>query len=226
MYNLFFMYNNIIQKPKIMSRGVIVDNFNERLIELRTEKGISQKTAAIDLGVSQALLSHYEKGIREYSLSFLCKAAEYYGVSTDYILKRTNNRTGVVSDESIDVEGDSNFTTATIYRAALMVNERMNAGSSEAGELSDLMFATLTYRILNAAAQKGYIPKRWFSLDTKHAQSFSLALTEFKLNDFPEKNVTARRYGGPEPKSIETVIKGVESALRKGAANSKISITD
>ena len=40
-------------------------NFNERLVELRTEKGLSQKDAAADLGISQALLSHYEKGIRE-----------------------------------------------------------------------------------------------------------------------------------------------------------------
>ena len=35
--------------------------FNVRLVELRTEKGLSQKDAAADLGVSQALLSHYEK---------------------------------------------------------------------------------------------------------------------------------------------------------------------
>ncbi len=196
-----------------------MESFNERLIELRTEKGISQKTAAIDLGVSQALLSHYEKGIREYSLSFLCKAAEYYGVSADYILKRTSSRTGVVSEESGDVESDNKFNTPTIYRAALMANERMNAGSSDAGELSDIVYAVTTYRILNAAAQKGYIPKRWFSVDSRYAQTLSLAATEFYLKDFPEKNVTARRYGGPEPKSIETVIKGVESILKKLSAN-------
>ena len=40
-------------------------NCAARLYELRTEKGLSQKDAAKDLGVSQALLSHYEKGIRE-----------------------------------------------------------------------------------------------------------------------------------------------------------------
>ncbi len=203
-----------------------MENFNERLAELRTEKGVSQKTAAIDLGVSQALLSHYEKGIREYSLSFLCKAAEYYGVSTDYILNRTSSRTGVVSEESADLESDNKFNTATIYRAALMTGERMNAGSTQAGELADILYAATTYRILNAAAQQGYIPKRWFSIDTKQAQAFSLAITEYYLNDFPPKNVTARRYGGPEPKSIETVIKGIESALKKGAQNTKITVQD
>ena len=44
--------------------------YSERLVELRTEKNLSQKAAALDLGISQALLSHYEKGIREFNLDF------------------------------------------------------------------------------------------------------------------------------------------------------------
>lgn len=44
-----------------------------RLSALRKEKGISQKEAAAGLGVSQALLSHYENGIRECGLDFLCR---------------------------------------------------------------------------------------------------------------------------------------------------------
>lgn len=55
---------------------------------LRKERGISQKQAAADLGVSQALLSHYEKGIRECGLEFLVKTADYYNVSCDYLLGR------------------------------------------------------------------------------------------------------------------------------------------
>lgn len=53
---------------------------------LRKEKNISQKKAATDLGISQALLSHYEKGIRECGLEFLVKTATYYNVSCDYLL--------------------------------------------------------------------------------------------------------------------------------------------
>ena len=55
---------------------------------LRKERGLSQKQVAGDMGISQALLSHYEKGIRECGLDFLVKTAEYYGVSTDYLLGR------------------------------------------------------------------------------------------------------------------------------------------
>ena len=59
---------------------------------LRKEKGLSQKQVASDLGISQALLSHYEKGIRECGLDFLINVAEYFEVSCDYLLGRTVQR--------------------------------------------------------------------------------------------------------------------------------------
>lgn len=61
---------------------------------LRKEHGISQKQASSDLGVSQALLSHYEKGIRECGLDFLVKTADYYNVSCDYLLGRSPEPSG------------------------------------------------------------------------------------------------------------------------------------
>lgn len=61
---------------------------------LRKERGISQKQAAGELGISQALLSHYEKGIRECGLDFLVRAADFYGVSSDYLLGRSPNPNG------------------------------------------------------------------------------------------------------------------------------------
>lgn len=56
---------------------------------LRKERHVSQKKAAEDLGVSQGLLSHYEKGKRECGLDFLVRAADYYNVSCDYLLGRS-----------------------------------------------------------------------------------------------------------------------------------------
>lgn len=67
-------------------------DFPRILTYLRNEKGLSQKQVASDLGISQALLSHYEKGIRECGLDFLVKAAEYFEVSCDYMLGRTVQR--------------------------------------------------------------------------------------------------------------------------------------
>ncbi len=46
------------------------NDFPRLLTLLRKERGLSQKQAATDLKVSQALLSHYEKGIRECGLDF------------------------------------------------------------------------------------------------------------------------------------------------------------
>lgn len=65
------------------------------LSQLRKERGSSQKKAAADLGISQALLSHYEKGIRECGLDFVIKCSEYYGVTTDYLLGVSKADTGL-----------------------------------------------------------------------------------------------------------------------------------
>lgn len=69
-------------------------DFPRILTLLRKEKGISQKQVAVDLGISQALLSHYEKGIRECGLDFLLRCADYYDVSCDYLLGRSPDRAG------------------------------------------------------------------------------------------------------------------------------------
>ena len=62
--------------------------FAKKLSLLRRQRGISQKKAAKDLGISQALLSHYENGIREPKFEFVDRACTYYGVQADYILGR------------------------------------------------------------------------------------------------------------------------------------------
>ena len=59
---------------------------------MRHEAGFSQRHAAAGLGVSQALLSHYENDAREPKLDFVLKACQYYGVSADYILGRADTK--------------------------------------------------------------------------------------------------------------------------------------
>ncbi len=72
----------------------MASDFSRTLALLRREKKISQRTAAGDLAVSQALLSHYENGLREPGLNFVVRAADYYGVSCDYLLGRSMARDG------------------------------------------------------------------------------------------------------------------------------------
>lgn len=73
----------------------MLSDFSRIITLLRKEKGVTQKQAAEDLGVSQALLSHYEKGIRECGLEFVVRVADYYGVSCDYLLGRSADRSGL-----------------------------------------------------------------------------------------------------------------------------------
>ena len=68
--------------------------FAQTLSQLRHEKGVSQRQAAQALEVSQALLSHYENGIREPGLAFVVRACDYYQVSADYLLGRRVEREG------------------------------------------------------------------------------------------------------------------------------------
>ena len=105
-------------------------DFPRILTLLRKEKGISQKTAAGDLGISQALLSHYEKGIRECGLDFLVRTADYYGVSCDYLLGRSPDRSGTtLTVEDIpepDVIGKENVMHGSILP---VLNKKLIANS-------------------------------------------------------------------------------------------------
>ena len=68
-------------------------SFSDTMAALRRERGLSQRAAAADLRISQALLSHYENGAREPGLDFVCRACAYYGGTADYLLGRTDEKT-------------------------------------------------------------------------------------------------------------------------------------
>ena len=74
--------------------------FAKKLSLLRRQRGISQKKAAKDLGISQALLSHYENGIREPKFDFVDRVCTYYGVQADYILGRRASDDVVIACDS------------------------------------------------------------------------------------------------------------------------------
>ena len=62
-----------------------------RLKELRKSKKISQLKLAIDLNMNQNSISRYENGERQADYTTLIKFADYFEVSIDYLLERTNN---------------------------------------------------------------------------------------------------------------------------------------
>ncbi len=62
-----------------------------RIKELRKQKGISQVKMSMDLNTNQNTISRYETGEREPGISELIRIADYFGVSIDYLVERTNN---------------------------------------------------------------------------------------------------------------------------------------
>ncbi len=62
-----------------------------RLRDLREDNDLTQTQVAELLGIQQTVYSRYERGIQNIPLEFLLFLADYYRVSTDYILGRTNN---------------------------------------------------------------------------------------------------------------------------------------
>lgn len=88
------------------------EEFARTLSLLRQEKGVSQRTVSKALGISQAVLSHYENGIREPGLLFVVNACDYYGVSADFMLGRTLNRDGttIAPEELYDISEEKGNT--------------------------------------------------------------------------------------------------------------------
>ncbi len=62
-----------------------------RLKELRLKKGISQLRLAMDLNMNQNSISRYENHEREADYETLIRLADYFNVSVDYLLERTDN---------------------------------------------------------------------------------------------------------------------------------------
>ena len=62
-----------------------------RLKQIRKENGISQLKLAIELNTNQNTISRYETGEREPGINELISIADYFNVSIDYLLERTDN---------------------------------------------------------------------------------------------------------------------------------------
>lgn len=64
----------------------------ENIRSLRIDRGYTQKQIAEYLGISQNTYSQYEIGVLNYSVDAIVKLADFYDVSTDYLLSRTNTK--------------------------------------------------------------------------------------------------------------------------------------
>ncbi len=197
-------------------------NFPIILTELRKEKGLSQKEAAARLGISQALLSHYEKGIRECGQSFLIRVANFYGVSCDYLLGRTRERNEldilaneILSDNS---SSDSNPTSMTFIKAGTLVTQLIKDSDNSRGMRLDMLYAIALYKVILIQAKAGNLPKNWCGRAYVNGEvccnSMYLGIAELAAYDAisPQKSKNPVPEM-PVPEAIKTLVEEAENFI-------------
>ncbi len=153
-----------------------MSDFARILTHLRKEKGISQKAAAEQLGVSQSLLSHYEKGIRECGLIFLVRAADFYGVTVDYLLGRSYDKNGnSISVDEVPDEDASNKGNVGVKNIMSTLNKKLicNSVSILMDSVAKVNNKTLTNEIssyLSVSVYKAF--RMLYNANSQNPQSF------------------------------------------------------
>lgn len=93
----------------------------EILAELREERGIYQKELALYLKVSIGTISNYEKGVHYPDLETLGKLADFFGVTTDYLLNRTEYR---YTPSDLDCRLTKDYTAANLLNTTLELSQK------------------------------------------------------------------------------------------------------
>ena len=194
--------------------------FSDRLTTQRKRKGVSQKQAAADLGISQALLSYYENGIREPGLSFLVKAADYYNVSCDYLLGHAANVLQL--NQAVDFEDlpeDAQLSRETFLRAELAI---MNS-IVEDEEMMDTLnkaSALAGYMGLFAAVTKGLLPRSWLggNSDNKAQFKFLLYTLAGDVHDLTSAPEDEELIGTEAPLCVQTLCMYVNDLINTRVA--------
>ena len=179
--------------------------FAATLSQLRRERGISQ-----------ALLSHYEKGIRECGLDFVVKCADYYGVTTDYLLGVSASRNGLDPSvyASLGAE-DDDMPLSTLSQATRILLDTAAAASrgGAARYIYDYYMLSL-YRGALTMAKAGILPREMFKLDYnlgRELASAALAVQDARFVFIEDKSRTGSDV--PEKTALHTIIAEAEEYI-------------
>ncbi len=111
--------------------------FNERLKELRKERSVTQQSLANSAQISRSIISEYESGLVEPTLTMLKKLADFFNVSTDYLLGRTDELGGVIAPSPIVYSSDEQEllncyrSLSEKYKDVALVTMRGLAGNNQ-----------------------------------------------------------------------------------------------
>lgn len=190
-------------------------SISQRLVKLRKEKELSQKEAAEALGVSQALLSHYEKGIRECGLDFLCKASVFYDVSSDYLLGLSETRISPdFGFDLTDIPQDAEIKTHTVLRAAAAIYERMGNVGNAHGDKCRAIYTLTVYTLYLRAVALGIMPANEYA--TLEMGSFlSSGTIDSILSTITVKEAQKPKKNDRLPLCVETVSKEAVQIIKR-----------
>ncbi len=203
--------------------------FSSKLSQLRKEKQMSQKEAAAGLGVSQALLSHYENGIRECGLEFLVKAADFYNVTTDYLLGRSESKQGFTGDFSIkeDIKSDGTMCTLTLFRTASYLREHLAAQHD--GDFVDEihhMYGLIIYRVIMAEVAKENFPLSWMpNIDAVSNDIYKNIMNGLLYYLINCKHISGAVSEDP-PLCVKTVVEHMQKYVYEQCEENGISLAD
>lgn len=188
-------------------------SFSARIADLRKRRGISQKEAASALGISQALLSHYEKGIRECSLDFVKKAAKYYDVTCDYLLGMSNSKKSISVDfEEIDETQDGELTISTIYRAATILEKTLSKKASDSEITKDFLSVGL-YRLISAAVISGELSSDLLGFTPEFASAIADVTSSRIIKQIVSAKPSKQKTSDRQPLCLKTVIASAEESF-------------
>ena len=192
-------------------------NFSLNLCKLRKDAGLSQKEAAHKLSISQALLSHYENGIRECGLDFLVRAADFYNVTTDFLLGRTASKTGFneAFDTNTDIPDDSKLSTQTVFRACALVKEYQMQGKAD--DSYELLFALALFNLIISKVNAGELPESWLCGANPKVKSLLPNLIICSERAFPSHAPENLDNDAPVPESIKTIVRSANAYIYKEA---------
>lgn len=186
-----------------------------RLVTLRKDKNLSQKEAAEQLGVSQALLSHYEKGIRECGLDFLCRAASFYDVSTDYLLGLSDTK--MISDALFsdhELPQDSEVRMSTVFRSSVYLMDRLGTFGRNYSTKIRTVYILIIYKIYLSALNQGAIPNHE-SAKKELSPYLSAAVIDGIINSMVYEGDAKPKRSEQLPKTMDTIIREATSVIEK-----------
>lgn len=129
-----------------------------RLKALRTDKGLSQKEMAEYLGISQPAYANYERQAREADYETLKKLADYFNVTTDYLLGREDKTTLTTKDKKEITEILESTRQQLLSQEGLMFD---GEPASEEDVQKIIMAMQMGMEMIKKENKEKYTPKKY-----------------------------------------------------------------